>query len=724
MTDHSAAASPNPESVPHLEITAPWEKIKFEAPPKWTEPEQFDRTIPGKAGAHLTYLNWSRQVDIDTSTSFHSTAVRLESPLAVQHESQWKLGLDPRSQDIALHWLRVTRDGQSTDRLDRKQMRLIQRESQLEHLVIDGNWTLLVILDDVRPGDIIEAAFSVRSAHPIRPEGFEAYFAVPSLHLVGQYGFSIIYTPNRPELLWRASPDAPTRVVEETVDQRTRWVWRGAQLVPRDPENNQPSSIRDHTFIQVSDLHDWGAFAHRVASRWESQTPSSPESLFSAFPPPETCDERAIVGLIRRVQDQFRYLSVDLESSGWIPATPDAVAQRRYGDCKDLTWMAASLLRSWGIKARPVLVHSSLGERISDLLPMSLLFNHAVLEVSMGANTRWFDLTLRQQGGDFETTVVGWYGLGLIVDGASQELTAQPGTRHGGLVLSRERFLIDTCRDAPSLVELLVRVEGWQADQLRRNRLAQGAHRFTEERTETAQRRYGSLTRKGELQWREDRSANVCEIAETFEIRKTVYANESGDRALFDVPPSYVLQFIPVPPDKPRRTPWALPYPFELRHSVTVESASMGIGDTLRRRWSEQGFVATMEEPRSLGSWSKIVRLQITGPEVEAGRVSAFRRQMEEFLQASSWRIHLPWGRSRPISPPEFGQLPDSLSGHDKYIRAADPNEFPDAATIRVAPSGVPKRHGYGFGQSSRNWALLIPAILMLLFLIRSCSDQ
>lgn len=382
----------------------PWERVLLAPPAAWVEAESYDRGVSCKEGSHLTHLLWTRQVEAESGVSYHATAVRLETPLAVQHESQWSLDLDARKGSLTLHWLRVVRGEARIDQLKRERMRLIQRETQLERHVIDGSWTLLIVLEDVRPGDVIEAAYSFEWAHPIRPDGCEALFVVPPQATVGRYRLTVCSAAARSELRWKASPDAPALREESLEDGRRRWVWEGAQLAPREAEPNQPSSFLDYTWVQVSDLAEWSELAKRVHEAWLARGGVEGLAEIPALAKPEQVDDAAIVAAVRHVQDAFRYLSINLETGGWIPSSPGEVARRRHGDCKDLAWLAATVLRGWGVTARPVLVGTGLRERVADLLPMAMVFNHAILEVERAGEARWFDLTARDQGGDFETS--------------------------------------------------------------------------------------------------------------------------------------------------------------------------------------------------------------------------------------------------------------------------------------------------------------------------------
>jgi len=670
------------------------------------EAEDYDENTPAKEGAHLTHLLWARQVQAGTGRSFHATAIRLETALAVQHESQWSLAFDPRTQRVVLHWLRVVRDGRRIDQLDRARVRLIQRETQLERLVIDGTWTLLTVLEDVRPGDVLESAFSLETVHPIRGAACEVFFGVPPQAVVGRYRLAVNLPAAGAAPAWRAASDAPERSEETLLDGARRWVWAGSQLAPREPEANQPSDFFDHIWVQVSDLATWDELATLTAAAWAGVGDAAGLGEHPGFARPERVDTVAVNALVERIQEDFRYLSVALDAGGWIPAAPAVVARRRYGDCKDLAWLAATVLRDWGVSARPILVGTGLRGALANLLPMAGLLNHAILEVEVDGAARWFDLTEKGQGGDFTGRAVGWFARGVAVDPSAPGLRVQPGERAAGVYALRETLLLDTTRDGVSLAEQRVRAEGWQADNLRRARLGAGAEEFAKGRENDALRRYGKIKRIGELEWRDDRAANVCELVECFEIARAIYPDERGQRALFDVPPNLVTQGFVVPDDLARRGPWSMPFPCEIRHEIEVRAASMAAGGGRRRRWDEIEFLGTLDEPRKKGVWSKCVRFTVRADAVAPERLTVCRRQLEEFFRETGWRIFLPWGQARPHRPEGFGQLPPAGTGESGYVAAGEAAGAKAAATPppqpparKVPPIEDPK---LGRGESGR----------------------
>jgi len=357
---------------------------------------------------------------------------------------------------------------------------------------------------------------------------------------------------------------------------------------------------------------------------------------------------------------------------------------------------------------------------------MTSLFNHAILEVEVGGTARWFDLTMRSQGGDFTSQPVGWYGCGLPVDRAVTALEAQPGARAPNLYTIREVLYVDVRKGQTALAEIKVRVEGVQADALRQARSLQGAEGFATERLKAAQQRYKSTAKRvGELAWRDDRSRNVCEFAEVFEYADAVYPGERKERANFDVPANRVVQAFWLPEDKPRVAPWFMPFPCELRHTITVVSQSLAKLNLVRRRWSGPGFTFLLEETRLVGEWSKTARFIVEAPEIKAEAVLDYRVKFADFARASSTRFFLPWGTPRVMKADALGKLPPPERGIAAYVGPEDPKFFPEAKIGETPrPTILQKARGFRF---KGNRLLATFALIWLLGAIlsvvgKSCS--
>jgi len=102
------------------------------------------------------------------------------------------------------------------------------------------------------------------------------------------------------------------------------------------------------------------------------------------------------------VQSEVRYFSISLGENSHRPEVPDVVLRRRYGDCKDKSFLLIALLRELGIKSRPVLLEIGRHRGLETTLPSAQLFDHAIVEVTVRDRKYYLDPTRLGQHGNLE----------------------------------------------------------------------------------------------------------------------------------------------------------------------------------------------------------------------------------------------------------------------------------------------------------------------------------
>ena len=114
-----------------------------------------------------------------------------------------------------------------------------------------------------------------------------------------------------------------------------------------------------------------------------------------------TTREKAFV-LYNYLQNNTRYISIQLGIGSWQPFDANYVATKKYGDCKALSNYMKSLLKEAGVKGYYVLVNAN-DEDLHGLWEdfPSPYFNHAVLCVPDGKDTIWFECTSQTQTSGF-----------------------------------------------------------------------------------------------------------------------------------------------------------------------------------------------------------------------------------------------------------------------------------------------------------------------------------
>lgn len=101
--------------------------------------------------------------------------------------------------------------------------------------------------------------------------------------------------------------------------------------------------------------------------------------------------EEKINVLYRYLQQNTRYVSVQIEESGWQPYPAKDVAGKKYGDCKGLSNYMKALLDEAGIEAWPALIYRSAAPNVipEDFVMPS--FNHMILYLP--SENKWLECT-------------------------------------------------------------------------------------------------------------------------------------------------------------------------------------------------------------------------------------------------------------------------------------------------------------------------------------------
>lgn len=103
-------------------------------------------------------------------------------------------------------------------------------------------------------------------------------------------------------------------------------------------------------------------------------------------------DTEKIKILYKYLQDNYRYVSVQLGIGGWKPFSPSYVENYQYGDCKALTYFMKSILKSVGIESYYTLINAGSRREIYEDFARPR-FNHVILSVPIKSDTIWLECT-------------------------------------------------------------------------------------------------------------------------------------------------------------------------------------------------------------------------------------------------------------------------------------------------------------------------------------------
>jgi hypothetical protein len=330
----------------------------------------------------------------------------------------------PATEQVTVHRLAIVRDGKTIDVLAGARFSVIQRESNLEQAMLDGNLTAALQTAGLQVGDELEFATTKLERDPLlgtRPQGFMQF---PIVGARGAYRFRVLL-PKDDAVGFRATDDVPQPIVTplgDTVEHRYAMLDPASAIVP----DGAPSRYSIARVVQYSAYPAWADVSRTFAPlfvRAATLADASPVRAEARRIAAETTDPRLRAeAALRSVEDRIRYVYVGLDGGNYRPASADDTWQRRFGDCKAKTVLLVALLREVGIAAEPVLVATENSDGIDQRLPTPGVFNHVVVRAQVNGASYWLDGTRLGDRAiaDLDPPNSRW-GLPLRSDGAALE---------------------------------------------------------------------------------------------------------------------------------------------------------------------------------------------------------------------------------------------------------------------------------------------------------------
>ena len=374
------------------------------------------------------YLLIDQQVDTTRGIYFGHTVRRLENESAVQENGSISVRFDPSYQELVLHTVNIHRGDQVIKQLTSDRVRLSQPESELPSGIYNGEHRAIVILEDLRVGDMIEVSHSLIGVNPVLGDEFADTFSIAFSLPVQAQSLRFISSKDR-ELIFRNHGHSIQPLRTEADDQvELNWNIPAQEAVQF--EDYVPYDTYAAPFIELSTFEDWQSVANwasnlyprhqlnddvvEIALRWKEE-----------FIPEEDRAKAAI----RFVQDEVRYFGIEVGPDSFRPAPPAMTLQRLYGDCKGKALLLCELLSAMGIESHPALVRSP-GRSLSDRLPSPFLFNHAIARIRIRGQEYWVDATRTQQRGPLAKLPVSRFRDALVIDETTKELVEVRVPKH------------------------------------------------------------------------------------------------------------------------------------------------------------------------------------------------------------------------------------------------------------------------------------------------------
>ena len=541
--------------------------------PDWVAPaepaEDAAAVVPG-VDHGVEFLLADRQVNVAAKAYFCHFRYRITAEAGLRYGAQIAVPFDPEYESVDFHSVRVIRDGAATDRLALDQIRIIQQEKDLDRQIYNGQMTALMLLDDIRVGDVVDFAYTRVGANPVFGGFYHATLETNWGSLIDRERIRILAPSNRP-LFARQSEN----ILKARVDRGpvlTEYLWTGRKVKMVEQETQTPVWFSADAFLQVTEFKSWGDVVDWALPLYTLPEIPSPaiageaQNLIASA----TTGEDRLLAVLDFVQRDIRYLGIELGPRSHRPSPPDLVLARRFGDCKDKALLLCALLRQAGIEAVPALTHSRFRHTLDQWLPSPGAFDHVIVRATMGERTYWIDPTLSSQAGGLEYRALPDYerALPLVRRGAALAEVESPSTSHSAVRVEETYDMPSETQ--PAFLAVKAVYYGAAADGVRAWLKEMTPEQATKYFRNSRARMYPNIEADGLLKWTDHPQVNCIELIHRYVISDLWRRDGGKSEISAEFYPLILRDLIAAPDSTSRAVPLGTQFPLAADYHLTL----------------------------------------------------------------------------------------------------------------------------------------------------------
>jgi len=513
------------------------------------------------------YSVLEEQTNLLTNTSYTHYIKQIINESGVQNASEVSVTFSPQFQKVVFHHIDILRDGEVLHRLALEEIKVVQEETEAGEFEYNGLKRAYLTLKDVRKGDRIEVAYSVTGFNPVFSNKYSDEIYFNSGTAICNYYKAIITTPaRRLTIVERNHAPAP---VEKQQGSTLVYFWENPPLKSDDSApitpvwfNNTPTVYLTE-YTDWHDVVDWGltTFDH-----YKYPLPAGLQKKIAAWRLMANGDKDRFANLATRfVQNEVRYLGLEIGVNTHRPHPPAEVFNQRFGDCKDKALLLTAILRQEGITAYVALVSTSIRSQLINTAPSPGVFNHAITAIQRPNDSLLFvDPTVSSQRGELTDLYIPAYGYSLILrDGQNRLVPVSPGRINDYTINETvDARYYDTSRYTINTLYI-----GGSANDIRQAFAENSMKDMEEKYHDYYSSSYDHIRQIGPITISDDSIKNEFKVNKEYAIPQLWKTNDKGKK-YFNFMVRLIGQSLHDPGDITNDQPVALPYPLSVHYTV------------------------------------------------------------------------------------------------------------------------------------------------------------
>jgi hypothetical protein len=581
------------------------------------------------------------------------------------HEFQW----DASYETLHIHGVWIWRNGVRSNAWHAEDAHVFQREARLTEGIYDGITTLRLELRDVRVGDIVEWAFTKQGENPVHQKHFSMNWWPAQEYPVATRSLKILW--NRERVLQFKAHAAAKEPSTSPTSQGTLFELTESDIKAQEFEDDVPADIESVPFVEFS---DWGSW--KEVETWAAilfRAPQQGLRFQAAFKKFQRLPKHEQVkAMVRFVQDDIRYVGIEMGEHSHQPHSPEWVLEHGFGDCKDKARLLSALISASGVSAWPALVNSHEGSALAQQLPSALAFDHAIVRADFESGPTFLDATQTQRRGDPAKWESPEFGVALVLGAGAEGLEeiALPDKMKNTWEVHQHWSV--PAQATHGKLEIRTIGRGAEASYLRNLVSRFSRAELTGNQRKGREKELRVKFTPEEFEWHDDEERDVFELVEKYSISEFLNEKLTHEFGALSIPRELVA-----PPEGERKFPLEAPR-LRVKETLTYDAAQPLESTDFEldtQRVSHAAFELNTTR-RVLGSELHLEwLLRSRANRIEVGEIASYRVAYEKAQQQLAY----------VVEPKRF-HIPEPPTQTQAVTGDSTPLEFPKVPEVNLWP--------------------------------------
>jgi transglutaminase-like putative cysteine protease len=515
------------------------------------------------------YQLFEEQTSLLSNTEYTHYIKHIINGSGVQNASEVSVTFSPQFQQVIFHRITILREGAVLNQLRVSDIKVVQEETDADEFQYNGLKRAFVTLKDIRKDDKIEVSYSVVGFNPVFANKYSDESFFNSKTAICNYYKTIITTPARKlNLQFRNNAPTPAELHQGST---LVYFWENPPIKSWESRSGAPDWFSPNPTAYISEYADWQgvvSWGLTTFNNYHYPIPAGLQQKITAWRTAAKGNKDLFANLATRfVQNDIRYLGLEIGANTHRPHPPAEVYTQRFGDCKDKALLLSVILQQEGIPAYVALVSTTTRSEIVRVAPSPEVFDHAITAIQRSNGDLLFvDPTISGQRGELTSLYVPAYGFALLLrDGEKKLQPVTPGRIFDYTIIEKlDAHYSDTSRYTINSV-----YTGGSADEVREAFAETSMKDLEEKYRKYYAAVFDGIRQEGAITWVDDSLKNEFKVTKAYAISQLWDTSEKGKRS-FDFSARLIGQSLTNPSNAPIDAPIALPYPCNIHYTLNL----------------------------------------------------------------------------------------------------------------------------------------------------------